>query len=168
MRQSILYKVGILNLEIHVPLGVDLPIWMGTFKVSNRREEYIYIIFIYKYLFKVLLKSQWNFVVLLSLLSTRNFRFACISVEMLKGYMVKRMLATPVMCNTNFSSNAIPLILLSIGFIALKSWIYTALHRPVKTWNRAFFVFNSGQGKRVPHFTDENQSQWANIFSSFL
>jgi len=94
---------------------------MGTFKVSNRREEYIYIIFIYKYLFKVLIKSQWNFVVLLSLLSTRNFRIACISVEMLKGYMVKRMLATPVMCNTNFSSNAIPLILLSIGFIALKS-----------------------------------------------
>jgi len=28
---------------VHVPLGVDLPVRMGTFEVSNRNEIYIYI-----------------------------------------------------------------------------------------------------------------------------
>jgi len=36
---------------VHVPLGVHLRIWRGTFKVSNRREIYICISFISKYLY---------------------------------------------------------------------------------------------------------------------
>ena len=34
---------------VHAPLGVHLPIWRGTLKVSNRREKDIYILFISKY-----------------------------------------------------------------------------------------------------------------------
>jgi len=36
---------------VHVHLGVHLPIWRGTFMVSNRRAKYIYISFISKYLY---------------------------------------------------------------------------------------------------------------------
>ena len=55
-------------------LGVHLPIWSGTFKVSNRK--YIIKLFISKYSKKIkdLLKIQWTFVILLSLFVIRNFR----------------------------------------------------------------------------------------------
>jgi len=33
------------------PQGYILPIWRGTFKVSNRREKYIYIPLLSKYLY---------------------------------------------------------------------------------------------------------------------
>jgi len=36
---------------VHVALGAHLPIWRGAFKVSNRSENYIYILFISKYLY---------------------------------------------------------------------------------------------------------------------
>jgi len=36
---------------VHVPPGVHLLILRGTFKVSNRREKYIYIPFLSKYLY---------------------------------------------------------------------------------------------------------------------
>ena len=45
---------------------------------------------------KVLLKIHWIFVVLLSLFVIRNFKGACSSVEMLKGYMVRERLVTLV------------------------------------------------------------------------
>jgi len=35
---------------VHVTPGVHLPIRRGTFRVSNRRQRYIYISFISKYL----------------------------------------------------------------------------------------------------------------------
>jgi len=35
---------------VHVPVGVHLPIGRGTFKVSNWREKYVYILFISNYL----------------------------------------------------------------------------------------------------------------------
>jgi len=45
-----------------------------------------------------LLKIQWVFVILLSLLVIRNFsRGTCSSVEMLKVYMAKERLGTPVL-----------------------------------------------------------------------
>jgi len=31
---------------VHVPLGIYLPLWSGTFKVSNRKGKYIYTLFI--------------------------------------------------------------------------------------------------------------------------
>jgi len=31
---------------VHVPLGVHLPVGRGTFKVSNWREKYVYILFV--------------------------------------------------------------------------------------------------------------------------
>jgi len=36
---------------VHVPPGVQLPIRRGTFKVSNRRQKYIYMLFIFKSLY---------------------------------------------------------------------------------------------------------------------
>jgi len=41
---------------------------------------------------KVLLKIQWNFVILLSLFVIRNLRGTCSLFEMLKKYMVRDML----------------------------------------------------------------------------
>jgi len=83
---------------IYLLLGVYFPICRGTFKISNRRERYVYILLISKYSnlkYKVLLKIQWSFVVLLSLFVIRNFRGTCSSVEMLKGCMVRERLGTP-------------------------------------------------------------------------
>jgi len=44
---------------------------------------------------KVLLKIQWVFVTLISLIVIRNFRSTWSSVEKLKGYMVRERLGTP-------------------------------------------------------------------------
>jgi len=42
---------------VHVPPGVHLPIRRGTFRVSSRRDQYVYISFLYKYLYIY----QWIF-----------------------------------------------------------------------------------------------------------
>jgi len=47
---------------------------------------------------KVLLKIQWIFVILLSLIVVRNFSGTCSSVEMLKRYTVRESLGTPGLC----------------------------------------------------------------------
>ena len=52
----------------HVPPGVHLPIWRGTFKVSDRREKYIYIPFPSKYLHIY----YWMIIWLLSSASMNN------------------------------------------------------------------------------------------------
>jgi len=36
---------------VHVPLGTHLLIWRDTFKVSSKRDKYIYMLFVYKYLY---------------------------------------------------------------------------------------------------------------------
>ena len=46
---------------------------------------------------EVPLKIQSIFVILLSFLILKNFRGTCSSIEMLKGYMVRERLGTPVL-----------------------------------------------------------------------
>jgi len=90
---------------VHVHLGVHLPIQRGTFKVSNRREIYIYTSFISKYLYIyqwilfskaiVCLLLNISRLIMIKYFVIRNFRGTCSSVEMLKGYMVRKRLGTP-------------------------------------------------------------------------
>jgi len=78
-------------------LGVHLPIWRGPFGVSNRREKYIRILIISKYseyISSTVLKIQGIFVSP-KLFVIRNFRGTCSSVQMRKGYMVRKRLGTP-------------------------------------------------------------------------
>jgi len=99
---------------VHVSLGVHLLIWMGTFKVSNRRDKYIYSLCISKYLYiyQWILFSKTIICFLLNktIIShgkitakksnydiERHFRGTCSSVEMLNGYMVRERLGTPAL-----------------------------------------------------------------------
>jgi len=56
---------------------------------------------------KIPINIQWIFVILLILFVVRNFRGTCLSVEMLKQYMVRKRLGTPDVgsfsCNTRLS-----------------------------------------------------------------
>ena len=95
---------------------IRLPSWSGILKVGNRRQKYICVSFISKYLYiyqwklfskniylytsknlKVILKILLNFVILLCLFVISNFSGwpTRSFVEMLKGYMVRERLGTP-------------------------------------------------------------------------
>jgi len=82
---------------VHVPLEVHLPIWRGTFEVSNRRGKYIYISFISKYskIWKLSTKNSVEFCYFTQPFVIRNIRSTCLSVEMLTVYMVRERLGTP-------------------------------------------------------------------------
>ena len=90
---------------VHVTLEIDFPIWKGTFKVSNSRENFVYILFISKYSYLYIGLRQWMFskslyayigkyifVIFLSLFVIRNFRGTCSYNEMLKGYIARESL----------------------------------------------------------------------------
>jgi len=57
-------------------------------------------IFIYSsvnIIFKIMLIGKYIFVIFLNLFVIRNFRSTCLSIEMLKGYMARESLGTPVL-----------------------------------------------------------------------
>ena len=64
----------------------------GTFKVSNRREIFIYISFISKnlYICQLILKPLYAYMSVINHKNfvIRNFRGTCSSFEVLKGYML--------------------------------------------------------------------------------
>ena len=48
-------------------------------------------------IFKIMLIGKYIFVIFLNLFVIRNFRGTCLSIEMLKGYMARESLGTPVL-----------------------------------------------------------------------
>ena len=79
-------------------LAVHLPIWKGTFIVQPQQinfETWNWVYLQSSKIPKVILKIQWIFVFSLSLLVIRNVTGRCLSVEILKGYMVRESLRTP-------------------------------------------------------------------------
>ena len=80
--------------------------WRDTFQVSNGREKYVYILFISKYCTYIseyyfqnhyMLIGKYILVIFHSLFVIRNFRGTCSSIEMLKWYMARESLITPVL-----------------------------------------------------------------------
>jgi len=53
--------------------------------------------FICEYYFKIMLIGKYIFVIFLNLFVIRNFSGTCSSIEMLKGYMARESLGTPVL-----------------------------------------------------------------------
>jgi len=48
-------------------------------------------------IFKIMLTDKFIFVIFFNLFFIRNFRGTCSSIEMLKGYMARESLGTPVL-----------------------------------------------------------------------
>jgi len=48
-------------------------------------------------IFKIMLIGKYIFVFFLNLFVIRNFKGTCLSIEMLKGYMARESLGTPVL-----------------------------------------------------------------------
>jgi len=55
-------------------------------------------------IFEIMLIGKYIFVIFLNLFVTRNFRGTCSSIKMLKGYMVRESLGTPVL-NLNLGNS---------------------------------------------------------------
>ena len=55
-------------------------------------------------IFKIMLIGKYIFVIFINLLVIRNFRGICSSIEMLKGYMARESLGTPVL-NLNLGNS---------------------------------------------------------------
>jgi len=95
------------RLGVHVPLGVHLSIWRGTFKVSNEREiifvHYFWISIhmsvnvIFKNRYVIFVKRSASMIVIIKYFIIRHVWSTCSSVEMLKGYVVRKRFGTPVL-----------------------------------------------------------------------
>jgi len=55
-------------------------------------------------IFKIMLIGEYIFVIFLNLFVIRNFRGTCSSIEVLKGYMARESLGTPVL-NLNLGNS---------------------------------------------------------------
>jgi len=80
---------------VHVSPEVRFPVWRGTFKVGNRREKYIYMLFISKYLYKYI-RILFSKIITCSLLNISvtkyfvkiNFSVTVHLSKCWKGYML--------------------------------------------------------------------------------
>jgi len=99
---------GVPKLGYMLPLGVHLPIWRGTNKLTIEGKICLYIIdfelcihISVNIIFKnhYVLIGKYIFIIFLSLFLIKNFRGTCSSVKMLKGYMARESLGNPALTN---------------------------------------------------------------------
>jgi len=102
----------------------------------------------------VQLKIQWIFDILLSLFVKRNFRGACLSVEMLNGYMVRERLGTPGLGPEHMKKT-------KIGRIVHQIYFARSFSLPSKTdsLHRALLQSCACVTNKIVHYC---YSKWAN------